>query len=95
MKLTAGMVWAFIGGLAVVAGSGWTAREYVNTNLASKDEVLLAGNKADFVLDQQLAAVQSRIGFLEGKTNKTRTDHDELNYLRKQVEIMRKVKAGK
>ena len=93
MKLSA--MWFIAGAVAAIAGAGWGANEYLHGTFAGKEAVQLAGNKADFVLDQQMAAIQSRIGFLEGKTVKTRTDRDELNYLRQQVEIMRKVKAGK
>ena len=93
MKLAT--IWMFAGIAVAIAGAGWGAHEYLHGTFAGKESVLVAGNKADFVLDQQMAAIQSRIGFLEGKTVKTRTDHDELNYLRQQVEIMRKVKAGK
>ena len=90
------MMWSLVGTLVLgTVGGGWYVRDYIDTQLASKEEVKLAGNKADFVLDQQMAALIGQIGYLERKGNKTAGERQQLDYLRKQLEHMRNVRRGK
>ena len=89
-------MWSLVGTLVLgTVGGGWYARDYIDTRLASKEEVQLAGNKADFVLDQQMAALIGQIGYLERKATKTAGERQQLDYLRKQLEHMRNVRSGK
>ena len=89
-------MWSLVGTLALsTVGGGWYVRDYIDTRLASKEEVKLAGNKADFVLDQQMAALIGQIAYLERKANKTAGELQQLNYLRQQLDHMRKVRSGK
>ena len=62
---------------------------------ALNDEVQVAGTKADFVLDQQMAALIAQISYLEQKRNKTQEEIAQLNYLRQQLDHMRKVRSGR
>jgi hypothetical protein len=78
-----------------VAGSGWASHEYLHNTFAPKEVVLVAESKADFVLDQQMAAIVGEIGYLERKQKLTQTELNRLNYLRSQLDLMRKVRAGK
>ena len=90
------IMWSLVGTVVIgMAGGGWYARDYIDTRLASKEEVQLAGNKADFVLDQQMAALIGQIGNLERKASKTASERQQLDYLRKQLDHMRKVRSGK
>ena len=87
-----------IGAFALVstlAGGGWGAHEYVTNNLASKEAVEVVENKADYVLDQQMAALIAQIAYLEQKKNKTADEINQLNYLRKQLDSMRKVRSAR
>jgi hypothetical protein len=81
--------------VAGVAGGGWGAHEYLNSEFASKEAVMLAGGKADFVLDQRIEALVAQIAFLEAKRNKTAEELNQLNHLRQQLDIARKVQRGK
>ena len=78
-----------------IVAAGWGAHAYLHDTFADKDAVLLAGNKADFVIDQQMAALIGQIAYLERKPNKTADELHQLNYLRQQLEHMRRVRAGK
>lgn len=74
---------------------GWGAHEYLHDTFAERGAVLVAGAKADFVIDRQMAATASEIGYLERKQNKTQDDRDRLRYLREQYEQMRRVRSGR
>ena len=90
------LLWSILGTvITTLAFGGWTVKDYVDTELASKGEVQVAGLKADFVLDQQMAALIAQIAYLERKGKKTQDEINQLNYLRRQLEIMRKVRSGK
>lgn len=78
-----------------MAGGGWAASEYLRTQYASKDEVLLAGAKAEFVLDRQMESIINEIAWLERKGNLTNAELARMAYLRQQLDQMRKVRAGK
>lgn len=90
--LFAGLLAASVSGLAF---GGWAVRDYIANDLASKDEVRLAGSKVDFVLDRQLEALIAQIAHLERKPNKTAGEFEQLRYLREQLNLMRKVRTGK
>ena len=88
--------WSILGVVVTsLAFGGWAARDYVDNNLASKESVVITGLKADFVLDQQMAALIAQIAYLERKPRKTQDEISQLNYLRGQLDIMRKVRSGK
>ena len=90
------LLWGIFGTVVTtLALGGWAARDYVDNNLASKDEVVVAGVKADFVIDQQMAALIAQISYLERKQRKTQDEINQLNYLRQQLETMRRVRSGK
>lgn len=82
-------------GVMGLSGGGWYANDYIHNKLASKDAVLVAGAKADFVIDRQMESVISQINHIESKRKKTREDFSQLEYLRKQLEIMRQIRRGK
>ena len=77
-----------------LALGGWSAHGFVQS-LATKEEVLLAGGKADYVLDRQIEALVAQIAQLERKVNLTPSELNQLNYLRGQLDRMRKVRDGK
>lgn len=90
------LLWSILGVVVTsLAFGGWAARDYVDNNLASKEQVVVAGTKVDFVLDQQMAALIAQIAYLERKQRKTQDEVNQLNYLRGQLDIMRKVRSGK
>lgn len=90
------LLWSILGSVIMaLAFGGWAARDFVDTKLASKDQVVVVGLKADFVIDQQMAAVIGQIAYLERKPRKTQDEINQLNYLRQQLDIMRKVRSGK
>jgi len=90
------MVWGILGILITgLAFGGWTAHDFMVNRLAMKDEVLLAGGKADFVLDRQMEAIINEISHLERIKNPTAVEMERLRHLRAQLELMRKVRAGK
>jgi len=80
--------------VALVVG-GWGAHVYVTETLASKDEVQVAGGKADYVLDRQMEATIKQIAYLERKGSLTPSEQAQLDYLRRQLQGMREVRAGK
>ena len=88
--------WSMVGTAVLgAAGSVWYARDYIDTQLASKTEVIIAGAKADYTLDKQMEGIISQINNLERKPNKTRDDLNQLNYLREQLKIMQQIRRGK
>lgn len=74
-----------------LAFGGWQARDFIENKLASREQMLVVEAKAQFVLDQQMAAIISQIAYLERKDRKTADEHAQLQYLRQQLEIMRKI----
>lgn len=91
-----GILWSIVGTLvAGLAFGGWQARDYIDTKLATKDQVRLAMAQAEFVLDRQMEAVISQIAYLERKSRLTPGEADQLRYLRQQLQEMRRVRSGK
>lgn len=64
-QIAFGLLGTLVTGLAF---GGWAARDFID-RLAMKEDVLVAGGKADFVLDRQMEAVINQIAFLERKPN--------------------------
>lgn len=91
MNLTTTIVVGCLG----VAGVGWQAHEYLHDTFSKREPVILAGAKADFVLDRQISSVAAEIGYLERKQNKTAADIEQLRWLREQLDQMRRVRSGK
>jgi hypothetical protein len=91
-KLLMGLLGTLVAGLAF---GGWHLNGYIATNLASKNEVRAVTAKADILMDQRIEALVGQIAFLERKSNKTLEELNQLEYLRKQLEIMRDVQRGK
>lgn len=90
------MMWSLVGAVVLgMSGGGWYASRYIEDNLASKNEVVVAAAKADFVMDKQMESLVKQINQLERKANKTRDDLEQLRYLREQLEIMRQIRRGK
>jgi hypothetical protein len=82
-------------GAVAIAGAGWGAHSYLAETYAERGQVQLAGAKADFVLDRQMAAIIGEISYLERKQNKTPGEIEQLRWLREQLDQMRRVRAGK
>lgn len=91
-RLLLGIFGMLVTGLAL---GGWGAHEYLYSKFAGKEEVLLAGAKADFVLDRQMESIINELAYLERKTNLTNAELVRLQYLRVQLEQMRKVRTGR
>ena len=80
---------AVLAGLPILAVAGWYLRDYIVTNIAMKEDVralkedvLVAGGKADFVVDRQMEATINEISWLERKGNLTNVELSRLAYLR-------------
>ena len=83
---------------ATVASVGWGAHVYLTDTLdgyAEKAEVQVASAKVDFVIDRQVSSIIAEISFLERKKNKTPEEWDQLRWLRKQLEELRRVRRGR
>ena len=91
-KLLAGLLAIIVSGLAF---GGWHLHSFISENLASKEDVQVAEGKADYVLDRQMEATVKQIAFLEKKPNKSPAELQQLDYLRRQLELMRQVRKGK
>ena len=81
--------------LAGVAGGGWQANEYLHRTFARLEMVLVAGNKADYLMDQRIEELVAQIAWLERKRNKTPGELQNLEYLRDKLDRLRKVQRGK
>ena len=80
--------------LAGIVGGGWEAHQYVQDNLATKDEVIIAGAKADLLLDARLEALIKQRDDIIRKPKKDARDVRDLDYLEKQIDYLRKVQKG-
>ena len=90
------LLWSILGTVVTgLAFGGWAARDYIEERLASKEDVVVAGVKADYALDQQMAALIAQISYLERKKNKSAEEINQLDYLRNQLQIMRNIRKGK
>jgi len=92
VHILVGLIGALVMGLAF---GGWHLHAFVTNDLASKEEVVLAMAKADYVIDRQMEDLVRQIAYLEKLPNKTPGQLNQLNYLRKLLENMRKVRSGK
>ena len=81
--------------LAAVAGSGWGAHEYLHDTFAPREVVLVAGAKADYLIQVQEESLVRQIADLERRPRLTSTEREHLNNLRKQLEEIRRVRRGK
>jgi len=88
------VIWATVAAAFSVAGAGWGAHAYLESSYAQAGDVKLAGAKADFVIDRQMAALIAEIAYLERKV-KSRSEVEQLRYLRQQLDEMRRVRSGK
>lgn len=83
--------------LAVVVTSlalgGWKAHTFVTEELASKDEVIVAGTQAQTALDIQMRHLIAQISRLEEKRNKNADEREQLKYLRGELERLRKIRS--
>ena len=95
-KRAEALLWSILG--VVVSGlalGGWAARDYIEERLASKEDVIVAGTKADFSLDKHMEYLLERINQLERKRNKTVDDRDQLKFLRDELNRLRAIRRGK
>lgn len=81
--------------LAGVAGGGWQANEYLHRTFASQEAVMVAGAKAEYLMDQRIEEMVAQIAWLERKRNKTTDEQQQLIYLREKLDRLRKVQKGK
>jgi hypothetical protein len=93
MKLD--MIWMIIGAAGAVSGAGWGAHEYVDSKLASKEEVQIAGGKVDYLIERREEALVREISELERTKDLTPTQLEHLRSLRRQLEEVRRVRRGK
>jgi len=92
------MVYGTLVTIVAVAAAGWTAHEVIPTRAdisAVEERVIIAGSKADIALDRQMEAMIAAIARLQAKPHKSPEDIAQLNYLRQQLDILRKARAGK
>jgi len=82
--------WVTAGVAAFLGGFFW-----LNDTFATKEAVVVAQTKADILLDKQMEGMLRQINELERKAKKTPDDRHHLDYLRKELEHMRKVRSGK
>ena len=95
-QFSTGLLVAILGTLVTgLAFGGWHVHDFMVTKLAMKEDVLVAGAKAEFVLDRQMESTINEIAHLERKRNPTPSELERLRYLREQLQQMRRVRAGK
>ena len=76
--------------VTTLLGGGWYAHE----TLATKDEVLVAGGKANTALDLQMEDLISKIARRrDAKKNKTNEELEQLKYWRALLERLRKTRS--
>ena len=78
-----------------LAGAGWGAHAYLETQYANKDLVLTMNQQTQFVMDRQMSALIKEIAYLERKENKTQSELEYLRWLREQLKELQRVKSGK
>lgn len=96
---------AVIGVLVLISGTVWGASEYLQsyarrTEVAEvakeiKNEIVIAGTQAKFVIDQQIESLVIQIDHLRRKPNRTRGEEEQLRYLERQLDVARKIREGK
>ena len=80
--------------LGTVAGTVWGASTFVQT-LATRDELVVVQAQVQTTLDLQMESIIAQIARLEAKQPKTQDDRDQINYLRGQLDRLRKMRAIK
>jgi len=80
---------------ATLAAAGWGGHEYMTEKYAGRDDVKVAMLQSQFVLDLQIELIVKKIARLESLPSLTPTEIEELRYLRGQLAIMRRVRAGR
>ena len=90
MKLIAGVM-----AVASMAGGGWGASEYLHSTFASREAVMVAGAKADYLVERREEALVREIAELERRRNLTPTEREHLRNLHGQLEEIRRVRKGK
>lgn len=89
-------IWGILGSMVFgLAFGGWQASQFVNKELASKNEVIVAQAQAQTALDLQMEDLMERIARLEAKTKKTAEDQRQITFLRGQLERVRKMRSIK
>ena len=68
---------------------------WMNDTFAKKEAVVIAQIKADILLDKQMEGLLRQINELERKAKKSADDRQHLDYLRKELEHMRRIRTGK
>ena len=95
-QFSTGLMVAILGTLVTgLAFGGWHLREYLANNVAMKEEVLVASNKADYLLERREEAIVREMAELERVKQRTPTQNSHLENLRRQLEEARKVRRGK
>jgi len=87
-----------VSGVFAAVTLGWGSHAYLTdtlSNYADKETVLVAGAKADYVIDRQMSAIIRDIAYLEQKPNKSPEQLAQLLWLREQLKEMREVRRGK
>ena len=91
-------IWPTVTIVGAIGAGVWTLHDTIATQddvSHLSDKIVIAGSKADIALDRQMEAMIAQIAHLQAKSNKTQEDLNQLNYLRQQLEILRKARAGK
>jgi len=91
-------VWPTVVIVGAITGATWSVKSQIATQddvMALDEKIVIAGSKADIALDRQMEAMIAQIARIEQKPNKTRDDIEQLRYLRRQLEILRKARAGR
>jgi len=68
---------------------------WINETFATKEAVVIAQIKADILLDKQMEGLLRQINELERKAKKSADDRQHLDYLRKELDHMRRIRTGK
>jgi septal ring factor EnvC (AmiA/AmiB activator) len=78
-----------------LAFGGWKASQFIENELASKNELIVVQVQAQTALDQQMEGLIAQIDRLDRKLNKSADERDQLKYLRDQLERLRKIRSAK
>jgi len=96
-KFSTGLMVAILGTLVTgLAFGGWHVHDFMVTKLAMKEDVLVAGAKADYLIERREEAIVRQIAELERSPKElTPTQRSHLENLRKELEEARQVRRGK
>lgn len=92
LGVAASLAVATLSGIAV---GGWKVKTYIVEELATKDEVIVAGTQAQFSLGIQLDQMKARLERLKAKRNKTREDYERIKWLREDIQRTEQMLRGK